>query len=202
MKKNNILYNQIMSDFSKIIKRHLNENDGINLTPYLDSDNSIDLSDLKKLPKEIILKLCQEILDNDFTISEYDDCDYKSDEGHFYIEYSFNTDNIYLKSLYDYEMELSFFVDFEFDYEEGQEGNYAEFEEPIPDRVYIKDVDVYDITLSSNDFNTSIDIIDENIKEQLESYILNSDIIEYWEEAHQDDFEPDYDYDPNDKYDI
>ena len=62
------LYEAIMKDISKIVKKKINENmeeNTINIpSQYYDEDGDIDLSDLSILPKNIIKALVKDLLIN------------------------------------------------------------------------------------------------------------------------------------------
>lgn len=62
------LYEAIMKDISKIVKKKINENmeeNTINIpSQYYDEDGDIDLSDLSVLPKNIIKALVNDLLKN------------------------------------------------------------------------------------------------------------------------------------------
>ena len=72
------LYEAIMKDISKIVKKKINENmeeNTINIpSQYYDEDGDIDLSDLSILPKNIIKALVNDLLTNgDFQEDDRDD---------------------------------------------------------------------------------------------------------------------------------
>ena len=62
------LYEAIMKDISKIVKKKINENmeeNTINIPfQYYDEDGDIDLSDLSVLPQNIINALAKDLLTN------------------------------------------------------------------------------------------------------------------------------------------
>ena len=117
---NNKLYNKIMKDISKVVKKSLNESEDYDLAPYLDKDGYINLEDLTILPKEIILNLCQAVIDSDYEV----DCqngDYDYDGDTFFLIPRKN-DNIYLESIDAYGVSLTFHCQFLFELDPGQEG--------------------------------------------------------------------------------
>ena len=72
------LYEAIMKDISKIVKKKINENmeeNTINIpSQYYDEDGDIDLSDLSVLPQNIINALANDLLTNgDFQEDDRDD---------------------------------------------------------------------------------------------------------------------------------
>ena len=72
------LYEAIMKDISKIVKKKINENmeeNTINIpSKYYDEDGDIDLSDLSVLPQNIINALAKDLLTNgDFQEDDRDD---------------------------------------------------------------------------------------------------------------------------------
>ena len=193
---NKKLYNNIISGISKIIKNKLYENNEIDINQYVEYQPKYDFNyiDLKKLPKKLIIKLCNKILNSDFDIEYYSDCSPKNTNGHFYIAYDPKNDAD-LKLLDENEISLDFWVDFEFEYKKGQDGDYWNFIEPIPDYYYINDVNINSVLLTDGNDNT-ISIKDENILLSLKDAILtNNDIIDIWEEEHEDDYEDYYEED-------
>lgn len=188
---NNKLYNKIMKDISNVVKKSLNESEDYDLTPYLDKDGYINLEDLTILPKEIILNLCQAVIDSDYEV----DCqngDYDYDGDTFFLIPREN-DNIYLESIDAYGVSLTFHCQFLFELDPGQEGSY--WDEPIPPSLLLDHIVIEDIMLEDGYKGEDVEITDENIKQQLIDVMEGQDrIISDWAEELLDCYEDMYNY--------
>ena len=184
---NKKLYNNIISDISKIMKKKLYENNEIDINQYVEYQPKYNFKylDLKKLPEKLIYELCDKIIDSDYQIDYNIDTDPKNTYGQFHIIYETKNDPI-LKLLDSNEITIVFKADFIFDYKEGQKGDY--WTEPIPDYYYIKDAEIYDVYLTDSKDNY-VQITDNNYMNILSDLLLNdNDIIETWEYEHMDDY--------------
>lgn len=190
--RNKHLYNSIMNDISKILKKSLYENsttfNDIDLTPYLDKDGLLDIKRYEDLPQEIIDNLCWEILNNYETIEksiEEPSGGYEAEADHFFIIPGNNDeDNIYRQTINEYGLTLDFFATFHFEYDPGQEGSYAEFVEPIPDSIELKHVDIEDLKIMGGDYydNINIDITNKEIINEVSNIMISDmDIVDDWE---------------------
>ena len=153
---NKKLYNNIISDISKILKKKLyenNENDEININQYVKYQPKYDFNylDLKKLPDNVIYYLCDKILDSKFTLEQVSNTP-KDMCGEFYIMYEYKNDPI-LTLLDENEISIMFKADFIFDYEEGDPDPDDYWTEPVPDRYYIKDVEITEAYLTNDKGN-------------------------------------------------
>ena len=182
LKNKKQIYESIMKDVSKTVKKHLHENN------YL--DNLIDLSDLSQLSKNEIYRIIKIIMDSDF------DCECDPNKGnniHKYITilpyFDYNDEDIYKESISEYELILTFEAYYNVDYHEGYTSNDRDVE---PEREYLeyKDFEIYNIKLI-NKTNNSISITDEEIGDYIynkfEASSYHDEFIQY---AIEDDIDP------------
>ncbi len=188
---NKKLYNNIISDISKIMKKKLyenNENDEIDINQYVEYQPKYDFNylNLKKLPDNVIYYLCDKILDSKFTLEQVSNTP-KDMCGEFYIMYEYKNDSV-LTLLDENEISIMFKADFIFDYEEGDPDPDDYWTEPVPDRYYIKEVDITEAYLT-NDKGNFVQITNKDYLDALSNILLNDmDIIESYEDEHMDDY--------------
>ena len=188
---NKKLYNNIISDISKIMKKKLyenNENDEIDINQYVKYQPKYDFNylDLKKLPDNVIYYLCDKILDSKFTLEQVSNTP-KDMCGEFYIMYEYKNDPV-LTLLDENEISIMFKADFIFDYEEGDPDPDDYWTEPVPDRYYIKEVEITEAYLT-NDKGNTVQITNKDYLDTLSNILLNDmDIIESYEDEHMDDY--------------
>lgn len=189
------LYNSIIKDVTKIIKKHLNEDLNNDLTPYLNKNGEIDLSDLNSLPEFIINNLVNTILNN----CEYESNSNKSETTQEIYTITTNTDNddIYLRSLNSYEIELSFIAEYDIEYIEG----YDSYDYDVPsESPYLEThfINLYDITLNdggNNKIKLSNELCDI-VKNEFCNSEFNDNLM-----TEIADYNDIYDYDPkNNEY--
>lgn len=140
------LYESILKDTAKIIKKHLNEELNNDDVKYLDENGLIDLSNLNILPKFIISNIVNTILKC---------CDYESNtntkeltQDIFTIidENQEDVNDIYLKSILYYDINLQFTAEYEIEYHKG----YESYDYDVPDDpAYLeaKFITLYDVIL-------------------------------------------------------
>lgn len=144
------LYEAIMKDISKIVKKKLNENieeTAINIpSQYYDEDGDIDLSDLSVLPQNIINALAKDLLTNgDFQEDDRDeDCLMCSILP--YIDSKNENATILTRSLEDYGMCLSFNA--EVDYENIDHSAYPSNDRDVPDDPAYRECNINDVVIS------------------------------------------------------
>jgi len=177
------LYEAIMKDISKIVKKKLNENmeeTTINIpSQYYDEDGDIDLSDLSVLPKNIINALAKDLLVNgDFQEDDRDDdclmCSILP-----YIDSKNENATILTRSLEDYGMCLSFNVGI--DYENIDHAAYPSNDRDVPDDPAYRECDIKDVTISGlmlTDGDQEIMINDPDIIEKVKDEALTSNVID------------------------
>ena len=188
---NKKLYNNIISDISKIMKKKLyenNENDEIDIYQYVEYLPKYDFNylDLKKLPDNVIYYLCDKILDSKFTLEQVSNTP-KDMCGEFYIMYEYKNDPV-LTLLDENEISIMFKADFIFDYEEGDPDPDDYWTEPVPDRYYINEVEITEAYIT-NDKGNTVQITNKDYFDTLSNILLNDmDIIESYEDEHMDDY--------------
>lgn len=177
------LYEAIMKDISKIVKKKINENieeNTINIpSQYYDEDGDIDLSDLSILPKNIIKALVKDLLTNgDFQEDDRDDdclmCSILP-----YIDSKNENASILTRSLEDYGMCLSFNV--EVDYENIDHTAYTSNDRDVPDDPAYRECDIKDVVISGlmlTDGDQEIMINDPDIIEKVKDETLSSNVID------------------------
>ena len=186
------LYEAIMKDISKIVKKKINENmeeNTINIpSQYYDEDGDIDLSDLSVLPENIINALAMDLLTNgDFQEDDRDDdclmCSILP-----YIDSKNENATILTRSLEDYGMCLSFNA--EVDYENIDHAAYPsnDRDEPAYRECDIKDVVISGLMLTDGD--QEIMINDPDIIEKVKDETLSSNVIDNFRIEQEEQFDP------------
>ena len=177
------LYEAIMKDISKIVKKKINENmeeNTINIpSQYYDEDGDIDLSDLSVLPQNIINALAKDLLTNgDFQEDDRDDdclmCSILP-----YIDLENKNASILTRSLEDYGMCLSFNV--EVDYENIDHTAYPSNDIDVPNDSAYRECDIKDVVISGlmlTDGDQEIMINDPDIIEKVKDETLSSNVID------------------------
>ncbi len=196
------LYEAIMKDISKIVKKKINENmeeNTINIpSQYYDEDGDIDLSDLSALPQNIINALAKDLLTNgDFQEDDRDDnclmCSILP-----YIDSKNENATILTRSLEDYDMCLSFNV--EVDYENIDHSAYPSNDRDVPDDPAYRECIVNDVIISGlmlTDGDQEIMINDPDIIEKVKDETLSSKVIDNFTVEQEEEFDP---YDMDDYY--
>ena len=186
------LYEAIMKDISKIVKKKINENmeeNTINIpSQYYDEDGDIDLSDLSVLPQNIINALAMDLLTNgDFQEDDRDDdclmCSILP-----YINSKNENATILTRSLEDYGMCLSFNA--EVDYENIDHAAYPsnDRDEPAYRECDIKDVVISGLMLTDGD--QEIMINDPDIIEKVKDETLASNVIDNFRIEQEQSYDP------------
>ena len=193
------LYEAIMKDISKIVKKKINENmeeNTINIpSQYYDEDGDIDLSDLSVLPQNIINALAMDLLTNgDFQEDDRDDdclmCSILP-----YINSKNENATILTRSLEDYGMCLSFNA--EVDYENIDHAAYPSNDIDVPNDPAYRECDIKDVVISGlmlTDGDQEIMINDPYIIEKVKVETLSSNVIDNFrieQEASYDPYEMD-----------
>lgn len=177
------LYEAIMKDISKIVKKKLNENieeTAINIpSQYYDEDGDIDLSDLSVLPQNIINALAKDLLTNgDFQEDDRDeDCLMCSILP--YIDSKNENATILTRSLEDYGMCLSFNA--EVDYENIDHAAYPSNDRDVPDDPAYRECNINDVVISGlmlTDGDQEIMINDPDIIEKVKDETLASNVLD------------------------
>lgn len=177
------LYEAIMKDISKIVKKKLNENieeTAINIpSQYYDEDGDIDLSDLSVLPQNIINALAKDLLTNgDFQEDDRDeDCLMCSILP--YIDSKNENATILTRSLEDYGMCLSFNA--EVDYENIDHAAYSSNDRDVPDDPAYRECNINDVVISGlmlTDGDQEIMINDPDIIEKVKDETLASNVLD------------------------
>ena len=177
------LYEAIMKDISKIVKKKINENieeNTINIpSQYYDEDGDIDLSDLSILPKNIIKALVKDLLTNgNFQENDRDgDCFMCSILP--YIDSKNENASILTRSLEDYGIDLSFNV--EVDYENIDYAAYLSNDRDVPDDPAYRECNIKDVVISElmlTDGDQEIMINDPDIIKKVKNETLSSNVID------------------------
>ena len=196
------LYEAIMKDISKIVKKKINENmeeNTINIpSQYYDEDGDIDLSDLSVLPENIINALAKDLLKNgDFQEDDRDDdclmCSILP-----YIDSKNENATILTRSLEDYGMCLSFNA--EVDYENIDHAEYPSNDIDVPNDPAYRECDIKDVVISGlmlTDGDQEIMINDPKIIEKVKNETLSSNVIDNFRIEQEEQFDP---YDMEDYY--
>ena len=196
------LYEAIMKDISKIVKKKINENmeeNTINIpSQYYDEDGDIDLSDLSILPKNIIKALVKDLLTNgDFQEDDRDgDCLMCSILP--YIDSKNENASILTRSLEDYGICLSFNV--EVDYENIDHAEYRSNNGDVPNDSACRECDINNVIISGlmlTDGDQEIMINDPKIIEKVKNETLSSNVIDNFRIEQEEQFDP---YDMEDYY--
>ena len=196
------LYEAIMKDISKIVKKKINENmeeNTINIpSQYYDEDGDIDLSDLSVLPQNIINALAKDLLTNgDFQEDDRDDdclmCSILP-----YIDSKNENATILTRSLEDYGMCLSFNA--EVDYENIDHAAYPSNDIDVPNDPAYRECDIKDVVISGlmlTDGDQEIMINDPDIIEKVKDETLSSNVIDNFRIEQEESYDP---YDMDDYY--
>lgn len=196
------LYEAIMKDISKIVKKKINENmeeNTINIpSQYYDEDGDIDLSDLSVLPQNIINALAKDLLTNgDFQEDDRDDdclmCSILP-----YIDSKNENATILTRSLEDYGMCLSFNA--EVDYENIDHAAYPSNDRDVPDDPAYRECDIKDVVISGlmlTDGDQEIMINDPDIIEKVKDETLTSNVIDNFRIEQEESYDP---YEMDDYY--
>ena len=196
------LYEAIMKDISKIVKKKINENmeeNTINIpSQYYDEDGDIDLSDLSVLPQNIINALAMDLLTNgDFQEDDRDDdclmCSILP-----YIDSENKNTSILTRSLEDYGICLSFNVTI--DYENIDHAEYRSNNGDVPNDSAYRECDINNVIISGlmlTDGDQEIMINDPKIIEKVKNETLSSNVIDNFRIEQEEQFDP---YDMEDYY--
>lgn len=196
------LYEAIMRDISKIVKKKINENisdNTINIPDqYYDEYGAIDLSDLSRLPKNIINALVNDLLINGFV--EEDDIDDDCLMCSILPDADPKNDNatILTRSLDDYDVCLSFNATV--DFENIDHTEYPSNDRDVPDDPAYRECIVKDVIISGlmlTDGDQEIMINDPKIIEKVKDMTLSSKPIDNFVNNQEEDFDP---YDMDDYY--
>lgn len=189
------LYESIMKDISKIVKKKINENmeeNTINIpSQYYDEDGDIDLSDLSVLPQNIINALAKDLLTNGVFQEDDRDDDCLMCSILPYIDSKNENATILTRSLEDYGMYLSFNA--EVDYENIDHAAYPSNDIDVPNDPAYRECDIKDVVISGlmlTDGDQEIMINDPDIIEKVKDEILTSNVIDNFR------IEQEYSYDP------
>ena len=189
------LYEAIMKDISKIVKKKINENmeeNTINIpSQYYDEDGDIDLSDLSVLPQNIINALAKDLLTNgDFQEDDRDDdclmCSILP-----YIDSKNENATILTRSLEDYGMCLSFNA--EVDYENIDHAAYPSNDRDVPNDPAYRECDIKDVIISGlmlTDGDQEIMINDPDIIEKVKDETLASNVIDNFRIEQEQSYDP------------
>ncbi len=157
------LYEAIMKDISKIVKKKINENieeNTINIpSQYYDEDGDIDLSDISVLPENIINALIKDLLTNGEVQEDLTDGDCIMCSIIPYIDSKNKNATILTRSLEDYNISLSFnaTVDFENIYHpEYPSGDYYVPNDPAYVECNIRDIEISDLMLTDGGYEITI----------------------------------------------
>ena len=177
------LYEAIMKDISKIVKKKINENieeNTINIpSQYYDEDGDIDLSDLSILPKNIIKALVKDLLTNGNFQEDDRDGDCLMCSILPYIDSENKNASILTRSLEDYGICLSFNA--EVDYENIDHAEYRSNDRDVPDDPAYRECDIKDVVISGlmlTDGDQEIMINDPKIIEKVKNETLSSNVID------------------------
>lgn len=196
------LYEAIMKDISKIVKKKINENmeeNTINIpSKYYDEDGDIDLSDLSVLPQNIINALAKDLLTNgDFQEDDRDDdcfmCSILP-----YIDSKNENATILTRSLEDYGMCLSFNATV--DYENIDHAAYPSNNRDVPNDPAYRECDIKDVVISGlmlTDGDQEIMINDPDIIEKVKDETLSSNVIDNFRIEQEESYDP---YEMDDYY--
>ena len=193
------LYEAIMKDISKIVKKKINENmeeNTINIpSQYYDEDGDIDLSDLSVLPENIINALAKDLLTNGVFQEDDRDDDCFMCSILPYINSKNENATILTRSLEDYGMCLSFNA--EVDYENIDHAAYPsnDRDDPAYRECDIKDVVISGLMLTDGD--QEIMINDPDIIEKVKDETLSSNVIDNFRIEQEQSYDP---YEMDDYY--
>lgn len=196
------LYEAIMKDISKIVKKKINENmeeNTINIpSQYYDEDGDIDLSDLSVLPQNIINALAKDLLTNGVFQEDDRDDDCFMCSILPYINSKNENATILTRSLEDYGMCLSFNA--EVDYENIDHAEYPSNDIDVPNDPAYRECDIKDVVISGlmlTDGDQEIMINDPDIIEKVKDETLTSNVIDNFRIEQEDSYDP---YEMDDYY--
>ena len=196
------LYEAIMKDISKIVKKKINENmeeNTINIpSQYYDEDGDIDLSDLSVLPQNIINALAKDLLTNGVFQEDDRDDDCFMCSILPYINSKNENATILTRSLEDYGMCLSFNA--EVDYENIDHAAYPSNDIDVPNDPAYRECDIKDVVISGlmlTDGDQEIMINDPDIIEKVKDETLSSNVIDNFRIEQEESYDP---YDMDDYY--
>ena len=196
------LYEAIMKDISKIVKKKINENmeeNTINIpSQYYDEDGDIDLSDLSILPKNIIKALVKDLLTNGNFQEDDRDGDCLMCSILPYIDSKNENTSILTRSLEDYGICLSFNVTI--DYENIDHAEYRSNNGDVPNDSAYRECDINNVIISGlmlTDGDQEIMINDPKIIEKVKNETLSSNVIDNFRIEQEEQFDP---YDMEDYY--
>lgn len=196
------LYEAIMKDISKIVKKKINENmeeNTINIpSQYYDEDGDIDLSDLSVLPQNIINALAKDLLTNGVFQEDDRDDDCLMCSILPYIDSKNENATILTRSLEDYGMCLSFNA--EVDYENIDHAEYPSNDIDVPNDPAYRECDIKDVVISGlmlTDGDQEIMINDPDIIEKIKDETLSSNVIDNFRIEQEESYDP---YEMDDYY--
>ena len=196
------LYEAIMKDISKIVKKKINENieeNTINIpSQYYDEDGDIDLSDLSILPQNIINALAKDLLTNGVFQEDDRDDDCFMCSILPYINSKSENATILTRSLEDYGMCLSFNA--EVDYENIDHAAYPSNDIDVPNDPAYRECDIKDVVISClmlTDGDQEIMINDPDIIEKVKDETLASNVIANFRIEQEQSYDP---YEMDDYY--
>lgn len=196
------LYEAIMKDISKIVKKKINENmeeNTINIpSQYYDEDGDIDLSDLSVLPQNIINALAKDLLTNGVFQEDDRDDDCFMCSILPYINSKNENATILTRSLEDYGMCLSFNA--EIDYENIDHAAYPSNDIDVPNDPAYRECDIKDVVISGlmlTDGDQEIMINDPDIIEKVKDETLASNVIDNFRIEQEQSYDP---YEMDDYY--
>lgn len=196
------LYEAIMKDISKIVKKKINENmeeNTINIpSQYYDEDGDIDLSDLSVLPENIINALAKDLLTNGVFQEDDRDDDCLMCSILPYIDSENKNASILTRSLEDYGICLSFNVTI--DYENIDHAEYRSNNGDVPNDSAYRECDINNVIISGlmlTDGDQEIMINDPKIIEKVKNETLSSNVIDNFRIEQEKEFDP---YDMEDYY--
>lgn len=189
------LYEAIMKDISKIVKKKINENmeeNTINIpSQYYDEDGDIDLSDLSVLPQNIINALAKDLLTNGVFQEDDRDDDCLMCSILPYINSKNENATILTRSLEDYGMCLSFNA--EVDYENIDHAEYPSNDIDVPNDPAYRECDIKDVVISGlmlTDGDQEIMINDPDIIEKVKDETLASNVIDNFRIEQEQSYDP------------
>ena len=196
------LYEAIMKDISKIVKKKINENmeeNTINIpSQYYDEYGDIDLSDLSVLPQNIINALAKDLLTNGVFQEDDRDDDCFMCSILPYIDSENKNATILTRSLEDYDMCLSFNA--EVDYENIDHAAYPSNDIDVPNDPAYRECDIKDVVISGlmlTDGDQEIMINDPDIIEKVKDETLASNVIDNFRIEQEQSYDP---YEMDDYY--
>ena len=189
------LYEAIMKDISKIVKKKINENieeNTINIpSQYYDEDGDIDLSDLSVLPQNIINALAKDLITNGVFQEDDRDDDCLMCSILPYIDSKNENATILTRSLEDYGMCLSFNA--EVDYENIDHAAYPSNDIDVPNDLAYRECDIKDVVISGlmlTDGDQEIMINDPDIIEKVKDETLASNVIDNFRIEQEQSYDP------------